>query len=278
MLAVQIGPVALPSTPLLLLLSLWGASWLAGLLARRMPADAQARKAAADSASQTLLNAGFVGLLVARLAHLGLNANAYLATPWSALDVRDSGWQASAGVAAGLAWLLWRGWRSPELRRALAGSATAGLLVWQLGSAALGLQQQRPLPDLPLQALADGQSLSLTEAARGRPLVINLWASWCGPCRAEMPVLAAAAQRDSSIGFLFVNQGESAAAVRAYLKSQRLQLPEVLLDTGSQLGPALGSTGLPSTFFYDAQGRLVDAHLGVLNAAALQSRLRLLRP
>lgn len=278
MLAVQIGPVALPSTPLLLLLSLWGASWLAGRLARRGAAESAARKAASEAGSQALLNAGFVGLLAARLGHLALNAPAYLATPWSALDVRDGGWQAGVGVIAGLAWLLWRGWRSPGLRRALAGSAVAGLLVWQVSSAVLGLQQQRPLPDLPLQTLVDGRSLTLAEAGRGRPLVINLWASWCGPCRAEMPVLAAAAQREPGIGFLFVNQGESAAVIRAYMQSQQLQLPEVLLDVGSQLGPALGSTGLPSSFFYDAQGRLVDAHLGVLNAAALQSRLRLLRP
>jgi len=137
--------------------------------------------------------------------------------------------------------------------------------------------QMRAMPVVTLTELASGRSLDLRQAARGRPVVVNLWASWCGPCRQEMPVLAAAQQREAQIGFLFVNQGEPAATVRAYLEAQQLPLREVLLDTRSQLGPAVGSRGLPTTLFYDAQGRLVDAHVGVLNAAALEGRLRRLR-
>ena len=133
---------------------------------------------------------------------------------------------------------------------------------------------------LPTQSLIEfdrGTSVTLLQAARGRPVVVNLWASWCGPCREEMPLLAAAQQRESAVGFLFVNQGESATVVRAYLTGQGLLLREVLLDTASKLGPAVGSRGLPTTLFYDADGRQVDAHFGVLNAAALESRLRTLR-
>jgi thiol-disulfide isomerase/thioredoxin len=122
-----------------------------------------------------------------------------------------------------------------------------------------------------------GATLDLRRAARGRPLVVNLWASWCGPCRAEMPTLAAAQQREPGVGFLFVNQGESASAVRAYLVDQDLPLREVLLDSGSRLGAAVGSRGLPTTLFYDARGKRIGAHFGVLNAAALQSRLREMR-
>ena len=90
-------------------------------------------------------------------------------------------------------------------------------------------------------------------------------------------MFAAAQQREAQIGFLFVNQGESDAAVRSYLASLGLPLREVLLDAGSKLGPAVGSRGLPTTLFYDARGKLVDAHFGVLNAPALESRLRTLR-
>jgi hypothetical protein len=92
-----------------------------------------------------------------------------------------------------------------------------------------------------------------------------------------MPLLAAAQQRESSVAFLFVNQGESASAVRTYLRNQALPLREVLLDPNAALGPAIGSRGLPTTLFYDARGRQVDAHFGVLNAAALESRLGSLR-
>jgi len=65
--------------------------------------------------------------------------------------------------------------------------------------------------------------------------------------------------------------------VHAYLSDQDLPLREVQLDPGSKLDPAVGSRGLPTTLFYDVEGRLVDAHFGVLNAAALEVRLRQLR-
>lgn len=119
--------------------------------------------------------------------------------------------------------------------------------------------------------------LSLTEAARGRPVVVNLWASWCGPCRVEMPMLAAAQQREPTVAFLFVNQGESPATVQSFLQQQGFTLREVLLDSGSSLGQAIASRGLPITLFFDAKGRQVDAHFGILNPAALESRLRQLR-
>ena len=71
---------------------------------------------------------------------------------------------------------------------------------------------------------------------------------------------------------------DAVAAVRAYLVEQGLPLSQVLLDAGARLGPAIGSKGLPTTLFYDARGRQVDAHFGVLNAAALESRLKAVRP
>ena len=55
-------------------------------------------------------------------------------------------------------------------------------------------------------------------------------------------------------------------------------MSQVLHDADARLGPAIGSKGLPTTLFYDAQGRQADAHFGVLNAAALESRLKALRP
>lgn len=165
----------------------------------------------------------------------------------------------------------------PVLRRPVAVGGLAGMVFWIAASAATSLGQARELPALVFTELNGTANVTLAQAARSRPVVVNLWASWCGPCRQEMPMLAAAQQRESSVGFLFVNQGESDSAVRAYPTDQGLPLREVLLDAGSKLGPAVGSRGLPTTLFYDAKGRQVDAHFGVLNAAALESRLRQLR-
>jgi thiol-disulfide isomerase/thioredoxin len=134
------------------------------------------------------------------------------------------------------------------------------------------------MPVLALAHLDGGRATTLAEVAAGRPAVVNLWASWCGPCRAEMPVLAAAQRREPGVAVLLVNQGESEAAVRAYLRREGLALRDVLLDAGARLGPAVGSGGLPTTLFFDARGRQVDAHFGALSEATLRARMRALVP
>jgi thiol-disulfide isomerase/thioredoxin len=270
MLSISIGPLALPVTPLLLLLCLWGAAALAGRMAG--PEAVQAEHA--------MWTAAGLGLLAARVGHVVGHGPAYLGSPWDMIDLRDGGWFAPAGWVAGGLWLGWRAWRGPALRRALGTATLAGAALWLGGQAALGLVGGRSTggaPDVTLAELDGDRTLRLPAVLAGQPAVVNLWASWCGPCRAEMPVLAAAQQRERAVRFLFVNQGESPAAVRAYLQREGLALEGVWLDTGSALGPAVGSSGLPTTLFFNARGERVDAHFGVLNAAALQARLERLR-
>src|SRR3546814_7473677 len=64
----------------------------------------------------------------------------------------------------------------------------------------------------------------------GEPMVVNLWATWCPPCRREMPVLAKAQEERGDVTFVFVNQGESESEIRDYLRESHLQLSNVLLD------------------------------------------------
>lgn len=276
MLSVSLGPIALPVAPVLLLSAVWIASWTATKLAARR-ARVTDLPGEADAAGHAVFVAAGIGLLAARLAHLASNAGPYLASPGSMLDLRDGGWNPIAGGIVGAAWLAWRGWQMPQCRRPLAIAALAGLLVWSAGTLLAGARDPAAMPATALETLEGSQPGDLRTAAAGRPVVVNLWASWCGPCRQEMPTLAAAQQREDKVGILFVNQGESQATVRAYLSSLGLPLRDVLLDPGSRLGPAVGSRGLPTTLFYDAKGTLIDAHFGVLNAPALESRLRALR-
>lgn len=270
MTAIPLGPLALPAGPVLL----FAAAALAVLLANRLAPPAGVEQASAPRPGDVLVHALLAGLAAARAAHLFLHAADYGAEPWSTLDLRDGGWHAPTGIVAGLGWIAWQGVRQGPWRKALAAGAATGLAAWAAGTLVLAALVPARLPDLTLTDLASGAPVRLPEAARGRPVVLNLWASWCGPCRHEMPVLAAAQAAHPQVLFVFANQGESAALVRRYLDAERLVLANVLLDAGSQLGPAVGSRGLPTTLFYDAGGRRVDAHLGALNGAALAARLR----
>jgi thiol-disulfide isomerase/thioredoxin len=294
MLSLTLGPVSLPAAPLLLIGAVWLGASVAGRIDRRGRAAGAAGRGAdagADAgagtgpdagagrradAGDTLTAAAIAGLLAARAAFVALHGEAFAESPWSVLDLRDGGWHAPSGLAVALAWLLARGLRRPAVRRPLAAGALVAAGAWSAGAFALGHWERPPLPGLELVELDGGRATTLAAAAAGRPAVVNLWASWCAPCRAEMPVLAAAQQREPRVAILFVNQGESEAAVRAYLRREGLGLREVLLDAGSRLAPAVGTGGLPTTLFYDAQGRRVAAHFGVLSDAALRARIRAL--
>ena len=267
MLSVNLGPLALPISPLLLLAAGLVAAGVGHLVGRRQKIGIL----------NTLSDMLFAGLLVARIAFVILWFDTYRAAPWSMLDIRDGGFTPWAGIAAALGVALWRGWRQPTLRKPLIAGLAAGALVWGVLFGALRMTEKPRLPALALTTLV-GASTNLAALADGKPMVVNLWASWCPPCRREMPVLAAAQQRETGVRFVFVNQGEEGATAQRYLSAGRLDLANVLLDPGAALGREVGSGALPTTLFYDANGRLIDTHLGELSAASLASKLNSLRP
>ncbi len=272
MLSVSVGPLAVPVAPLLVLSSAWVAASLAGRLA---PQDWRVK------AESSLWNALWLGLLAARVGYVLQYTSAYAATPWALIDLRDGGWSFMTGLLASSLWLLWQARRWPMVRRPAGQAALAGLALWSAGSVAVWLVDQGDArPSLSAVVLADlqsGQTRSLPDVLAGKPTVVNLWATWCGPCRSEMPDLAAAQRQTPDIQFVFVNQGESAQVIQAYLQRSGLNLGNVWIDASRALGPAVGSKGVPTTLFFDARGQRVDAHFGVINAAALQARLRNLR-
>lgn len=259
----QIGPLSLPYGLLLTLVAIA----LGGLLAHRMA------RAAGIDAEPTLTLMLVVGLLAARLGYVLRWHEPYFALPSSIINIRDGGWEPAVGVVAALLFGLHRARGNAGLRRALiTAPVVAGAVLLLGGITAILLKPPPvPLPSLTLQSL-EGRAVSLT-AFIGKPTVVNLWASWCPPCRREMPAMQQAQAANPDVNFVFVNQGEEPQAVVEYLRRQRLGLRNVLLDPQGLAGAALGQGALPATLFFDAHGRLVSTRLGELSSATLDQRL-----
>ncbi len=219
-----------------------------------------------------------VGVVMARFGFVLAWLPQYLADPWSIIRIGDGGFSVWVGVLAALAFGAGRACKAKQLRRPLAFATIAGLASWAVLGGALALMQQSTvkLPSVELTAL-DGKTRSLS-AMSGKPMVVNLWATWCPPCRREMPVLAKAQAQRGDVTFAFVNQGESGQAIRDYLGEEKLQLRNVLLDPFSSVSQEAGSIGLPTTLFFDADGRLVDTHIGGLSEASLTQKLQRFGP
>src|SRR5690606_23095565 len=107
-------------------------------------------------------------------------------------------------------------WRDSGLRRPLGAAVLAGVLSWGFGTFALhAFEQGTRLPEMGLRD-NQGKPVALQDYV-GKPLVVNLWATWCPPCRREMPVLAQAQQDNTDVTFLFVNQGEGERLIADFL-------------------------------------------------------------
>lgn len=113
--------------------------------------------------------------------------------------------------------------------------------------------QPTDLPDLRLPCFTGGEQIALT-GLRG-PAVINFWASWCGPCRTELPVIQRLADRaQGRLTVLGVDTGDSRDAGASFAADKRVTMP-TLLDEDRVLFTALAGRALPMTVFVDAQGR-----------------------
>lgn len=267
---ISLGPF--PMTLVMLMMAVAIAALVAHSFVRPVPGQATVKPLS------TILDMLLVGALTARVGFVLAWWPQYLADPWTILRIGDGGFSLWVGVLAGLAFGAWRARTRPVLRRPLLFGAAAGLASWAVLAGSLLWMQQSTLK-LPATELGrlEGGSTQLS-AMTGKPMVLNLWATWCPPCRREMPVLAKAQAQREDVSFVFVNQGESEAEIRDYLRDSDLQLANVLIDPFSSVSRDVGSRGLPTTLFFDADGRLVDTHMGELSDAGLAVKLQRFGP
>lgn len=129
----------------------------------------------------------------------------------------------------------------------------AGLAPCPPSSSAAPIAQG--LPDLTLECLAEGPAVNLA-GLRGKPYVINVWASWCAPCRTEVPILTSVyEQANGQTGFLGIDMADDRVAALDFAGVSRMKFPSVM-DPESKIRAGLGIAGVPTTLFVAADGKV----------------------
>lgn len=123
-------------------------------------------------------------------------------------------------------------------------------------------------------ATTEGGKLSLADLG-GKPLVINFWASYCPPCKAEMPLLQQGVGAQPGVRLVLINEGDGVQSARAFLSAVGIR-QQSLLDADLAAGRAYGVTALPLTVFVKADGTIAGRHVGQLDERVLSAELSIL--
>lgn len=254
MFSVNVGPLALQASHLLLAMAFAIAAGVGYLVGRKNKVNVTG--VLLDMALAALV-AGRIGFVVTRFAD-------FRDAPWWAVfDIRDGGGHWPAAIAGALAVGAWRCWRKPQLQAPLGAGLIAAVFAWDLSGSAIAIKS-------PQGAAAPA---AFQAFAGGKPMVVNFWASWCPPCRREMPVLVKTQQGRSDVAFVFVNGDADAAAGQQFLSEHGFTIANALHDADAKLARAVGTSAFPTTLFYGANGKLVGLHMGELSQASLNAYL-----
>jgi peroxiredoxin len=146
------------------------------------------------------------------------------------------------------------------------GGSACSTLSSQYGLADEAPNVGKHAPDFVLPGL-DGVKIKLSDL-RGKPVVVNFWATWCGYCIVEMPLLQQAydANKDKGLVILAVNDGETSARAEEFIQANGYTFT-VLLDFYGDVVPFYKVRGLPTTFFIDKEGVIRDIRVGAFSSA-----------
>ena len=259
---------------------------ISGFLAGKSELDAKWTSTTAEISA-------LAGLVGARLVFVVLHWEFYQDAPWTMLYLWQPGYNMWAGTLLGLMIAIWRIAGQVDRQRLgylKALSAGYGLGLSLLLSIFLLLTlAQRPgvlgpgdvVPDFTMETL-EGQQVGFSSLS-GRAVVLNFWATWCPPCRREMPLLDAVQKEYADRGLVIVgiNLSESKRQILNYLDRAAVNYP-IWVDASQQWVGAVSSrelfyrfsgVGLPTTIFVDGTGQIREIYVGELNRAKLQGNV-----
>ncbi len=155
-------------------------------------------------------------------------------------------------------------------------AALVGILFMGLGKDPAAIRSPlvgKPAPSFALREVGTGQTIDLAQF-KGKPVVLNFWATWCGPCWEEHPVLVANARAlQPNVQFLGVVFQDSEEKILSFLNQRGSAYPTVVDDRG-KTAIAYGIGGVPETYFLDANGTIVAKHNGPMTGDILQGYLQ----
>ena len=267
------------------------AVWTSGRIAQRLDLEKGWVRSVAEGAV-------WVGLIGARAGFVVANWRAFADAPWTVLYFWQPGYSAYTGIGLGAAYVFWRVNNrvvSERLRYLLTLAGGYTLAAALIFSTTLAMDLYRgpgtlgkgdPVPDFTLQNLA-GEKVSFSGLA-GRAVILNFWATWCAPCRREMPVLDAVHRKYASRGvsIVGVDFSEPRETVQAFAAKMGVNYPVWLdavapasgFDNTGDVYERFGGVGLPTTFFIDANGVIQWIQVGELNRAILENWAEALQP
>jgi len=146
-----------------------------------------------------------------------------------------------------------------------------------IGPAVKTVQAGDNAPDFELATL-DGQTIKLSDL-KGQPVLVNFWATWCGPCKEEMPLIvdAYAAHQAEGLRVLAIDTlaFDDLDSVKKFVADYQMPF-DILLDTDDSVGTGWNTLGLPSSYFIDKTGKVVSVRIGQMSAQQLIDSLKLI--
>jgi cytochrome c biogenesis protein CcmG/thiol:disulfide interchange protein DsbE len=131
----------------------------------------------------------------------------------------------------------------------------------------------RPAPAFALKAVGSGETIDLAQY-RGKPVILNFWATWCHPCWDEHPVLTQTSQAlGSQVQFLGVVFQDDESRIKSFLQQRGWAYP-TLVDHAGKTAIAYGVGGVPETYFLDKNGVIVAKFAGPMSADDIQTNLQ----